>query len=49
MIVIDGSALQIVGGLLLLAALFVLREFASGALRQAGEDFWERMRRRRSP
>lgn len=46
MIVIDGSALQIVGGLLLLAALFVLREFASGALRQAGEDFWERLRRR---
>jgi hypothetical protein len=48
MIVIDGSALQVVGGLLLLAALFVLREFASGALRQAGEDFWARMRPCRS-
>lgn len=44
MIVIDGSALQIVAGLLLLAGLFVLREFASGALRHAGEDFWDRLR-----
>ncbi len=47
MIVIDGSALQIVGGILLLAGLFVLREFASGALRHAGEDFWDRIKARR--
>ena len=36
----DVSTLQLVGELLTLAVLFVLREFASGALKKAGEEFW---------
>jgi hypothetical protein len=36
---LDPSALQVVGGVLTLAVLFVLREFASGALKKAGEEF----------
>src|SRR3712207_894548 len=36
----DPSALQVVGGILTLVVLFVLREFASGALKKAGEEFW---------
>jgi hypothetical protein len=42
---LDVSALQVIGGVLTLAALFVLREFASGALKKAGEEFWLWMRR----
>jgi hypothetical protein len=45
---LDPSALQVVRGLLLLAMLFVLREFASGALKKAGEEFWVWARRRRT-
>ena len=41
------SALQVAGGLVLLLLLFVLREFAAGALREAGKDAWARLRRRR--
>ncbi len=47
---LDGSPVQIAGGLLMLAFLFALREFAAGALRQAGEDVWGwGKRRRRKP
>jgi hypothetical protein len=42
----DVPELQVIGGFLMLAALFVLREFASGALKQAGEEFWLWLRRR---
>ena len=35
----EPTTLQIVGGILMLAGLFVLREFASGALKKAGEEF----------
>src|SRR5215207_2216527 len=45
---LDPSTLQVVGGFLTLVVLFVLREFASGALKQAGEEFWVWARRRRS-
>src|SRR5688572_7784393 len=45
---LDPSAFQVVGGLLLFAMLFVIREFASGALKKAGEEFWVWARRRRS-
>jgi hypothetical protein len=45
---LDPSALQVVGGILLLAVLFIIREFASGALKKAGEEFWVWSRRRRS-
>ena len=43
----DPSALQVVGGLLGLAGLFVLREFAAGALKEAGKEFWGWARGRR--
>jgi hypothetical protein len=36
----DVSNLQAVGGVVLLAGLFVLREFASGALKEAGKELW---------
>jgi hypothetical protein len=36
----DLSNLQVVGGLLVLAGLFVLGEIASGALKEAGKDLW---------
>jgi hypothetical protein len=42
----DVPELQVIGGFLMLAALFVLREFASGALKKAGEEFWLWLRRR---
>jgi hypothetical protein len=42
---LDPSALQVVGGFLLVAGLFVLREFASGALKKAVEVFWVWARR----
>jgi hypothetical protein len=45
---LDPSALQVVGGILTLVVLFVLREFASGALKKAGEEFWVWGRRRRT-
>jgi len=41
------SALQVVGGFLVLAELFVAREFASGALKEAGKEFWGWVRGRR--
>src|SRR4051812_17256754 len=44
---LDPAALQLVGGFLTLAVLFVLREFASGALKKAGEEFWVWVRRQR--
>lgn len=43
---LEPSALQVVAGFVLLAALFVVREIASGALKKAGEDLWEVIRRR---
>jgi hypothetical protein len=36
----DVSHFQVVGGGLLLAGLFVLREVASGALKEAGKELW---------
>jgi hypothetical protein len=45
---IEVSELQVIGGVLMLAALFVLREFASGALKKAGEEFWLWLRRGRA-
>jgi hypothetical protein len=36
----DLSNLQVVEGYLALAGLFVLREIASGALKEAGKDLW---------
>jgi hypothetical protein len=44
----DVSHLQVAGGFLVLALVFVLREFASGALKKAGEEFWVWTRRQRS-
>jgi predicted metalloprotease len=44
----DVSHLQIAGGFLVLALVFMLREFASGALKTAGEEFWVWARHRRS-
>ncbi len=43
---LGGSPWDIAGGLLGLGLLFVLRELASGALREAGEDLWAWGRRR---
>jgi hypothetical protein len=37
---LDPSALPVVGGALMLVVLFVLREFASRALKTAGEEVW---------
>jgi hypothetical protein len=42
---LDVSELQVIGGVLMLITLFVLREFASGALKKAGEEFWLWVRR----
>ena len=36
----DLSHLQVVGGFLLFAGLFVLRKIASGALKEVGKDLW---------
>ena len=36
----DLSHLQVVGGFLLFAGLFVLKEVASGALKEAGRELW---------
>jgi hypothetical protein len=44
---LDPSALQVVGGFLVLAGLFVVREFASAALKEAGKAFWGWARGRR--
>ena len=38
--VLELAALQVVGGFLMLAGLFVLREIASGALKEAGKKLW---------
>ena len=45
---LDPSALQVVGGFLLLAGLFVLREVVSGAMKEAGKDLWGWVKSRRS-
>lgn len=45
---VDPSALQVVGGFLVLAVLFVLREIVSGALKEAGKDLWAWAREKRS-
>ena len=37
---LDPSALQVVGGFLMLAGLFVLREIVCGALKEVGKDLW---------
>ena len=42
------SNLLVVGGFLLFAGLFVLREIASGALKEAGKDLWGWVRDRGS-
>jgi hypothetical protein len=44
----DMSHLQIAGGYLVLAGLFVLREITSGALKEAGKDLWVGVREKRS-
>ncbi len=44
----EPSSLQPVGGLLLLAGLFVLRELVSGAMREIGKDLWTRVKGHRS-
>ena len=36
----DLSNLQVAGGYLVLAELFVLREITSGALKEAGKELW---------
>ena len=43
----DPPTLQVGGGWLLLAVLFVLREVVSGALKEAGKDIWRRVRQHR--
>jgi hypothetical protein len=44
----DVSHLQVAGGYLVLAGLFVLREITSGALKEAGKDLWVWAREYRS-
>jgi hypothetical protein len=44
----DSSSLQVVGGYLVLAGLFVLREITSGAMKEAGKDLWTWVREKRS-
>jgi hypothetical protein len=44
----DLSHLQVVGGYLALAGLFMLREFASGTLKEAGKELWKWAREKRS-
>ncbi len=41
----EPSAVQVVAGFALLVALFVAREIASGALREAGKDLWRWLKR----
>jgi hypothetical protein len=45
---LDPSALQLVAWFLLLTLLFVVRELASGALREAGKELWDLLKRRRT-
>jgi hypothetical protein len=45
----DVSNLPVVGGGLLVAGSFVLREIASGALKEAGKELWVWARDRGSP
>lgn len=44
----EPSTLQVIGGFLMLAGLFVLREITSGALKEAGKELWAWVRERRS-
>jgi hypothetical protein len=44
----DVSQLQGVGGSLVLAGLFVLRQFVSGAIKEAGQDAWGWIKTRHS-
>ncbi len=44
---LDSSTQQVVGGIVLLCAVFVLREIASGALKAAGKELWSWIRQRR--
>jgi hypothetical protein len=37
---LDVSNLHVVGGYLMLAGLFVLREITSGALKEVGKELW---------
>jgi hypothetical protein len=37
---LEPASLRVLGGFLLLAGLFVLRELVSGALKEAGRDLW---------
>ena len=46
---LEPSAFQVVAGFVLLAALFVVRELASGALKEAGKELWVAAKRRRDP
>lgn len=43
-----GDALLVLAGLAVVLLLFALRELAAGALRQAGEDLWGWLKRRRA-
>ena len=43
----EPSILQLVAGAALLVALFLVREVASGALREAGKDLWKWVKGRR--
>lgn len=45
---LEPSTLQVVAGFALLCLLFIAREIASGALREAGKDLWKRVRGRRN-
>ena len=45
---LDPSAVQAVSGWVLLIVLVVVRELASGALKQAGEELWRAIKRRKS-
>ena len=42
----EPSAAQVVAGLALLVVLFMAREVAAGALREAGKDLWRWAKRR---
>jgi hypothetical protein len=44
----DVSHLEGIGGFLLFAGLFVLREITSGAMKEAGKDLWAWAKNRRS-
>jgi hypothetical protein len=45
---LDPSGVQVLGGFLMLTAVFALREIASGALKEAGKELWCWLRQHRT-